>query len=222
MKGSMDLDEFVLKYKAFIFDFDGVIVDSMGIKSEAFAQLFSDLGTDVMKEVKAYHLNNGGVSRYEKFKYYYHVFYGKEITQEETKALDKKYSDLVVRKVIEAASIPGVMEFLSCIKQSAKFCCVVSATPEAEIRHIVAERGLEEFFQEVVGSPRSKKDNVRLVMEKYKLKAEQTVFFGDAKSDYDAAREHGVSFIGVVSGDSGELKTVEGFSKIKDFNAYSR
>ncbi|MBF0489153.1 MAG: HAD family hydrolase [Candidatus Omnitrophica bacterium] len=214
----MKLNELVSKYKAFIFDFDGVIVDSIEIKSEAFAQLFVDLGPEVMEKVKAYHLSHGGVSRYEKFKYYYRTFRGREITAEESADLDQQYSDLVVRKVIEADAIPGVMDFLSLIKASGKFCCVVSATPQDEIRYIVKERKLSSFFVEVLGSPRSKKENVGIIIDKNGLVAQETVYFGDAKSDYEAAKAYGVSFIGVTYSFDGELRDIEGIKKIKDFS----
>ena len=59
-------------YEVFFFDFDGVIVDSLDIKSQAFGELFKDYGEDVVKKVMDYHLNEGwAMSRYEKFKYYY-------------------------------------------------------------------------------------------------------------------------------------------------------
>ena len=54
--------------KAIIFDFDGVIVESMDIKTQAFAHLFRKCSEDIIKKVIQLHLDNGGMSRYEKFK----------------------------------------------------------------------------------------------------------------------------------------------------------
>ena len=141
-----------------------------------------------MKKVKAYHLSHGGVSRYEKFKYYYREFKGREMTPQESAALDKQYSDLVVRRVIEAETIAGVMEFLSLIKANNKFCCVISATPQDEILYIVKERKMSGLFNEVLGSPRSKKGECRVGFKKIIHKANKMVYFGDAKSDYEAAK----------------------------------
>jgi len=213
----MDINGLVIKYEAFIFDFDGVIVDSLAIKAEAFGLLFADLGTEVMKRVKEHHLNNGGVSRYEKFQYYFQEYRGREITTQESAALDQQYSDLVVRKVIEAKTIPGVMEFLTLIKASGKFCCVVSATPQKEIRHIVEERKMSGFFAEVLGSPRSKNENVGILFERNKLVAQMTIYFGDAKSDYEAAKSYGLNFIGIAAAQGGELNAVKGIQLIQNF-----
>ena len=216
----MNLIEMLRKYDAFIFDFDGVIVDSLGVKSEAFGQLFVDLGPEVMEKVKLYHLRNGGVSRYEKFKYYFRTFRGKEITAQESAMLDKQYSDLVVRKVVEADYIPGVVDVLKVIKTNNKFCCVISATPQDEIRHIVRERDLGNFFQVIVGSPRSKKENVGLVLAKHKLVSQKTLYFGDARSDYEAALAYGVDFIAVMGGGGKELLSQSEIIKIQDFLVY--
>ncbi|MFH0753772.1 MAG: HAD hydrolase-like protein [Candidatus Omnitrophota bacterium] len=213
----MKINQLMSEYSAFIFDFDGVIVDSLPIKTEAFGQLFEDLGSDVMAKVRAYHLDHGGVSRYEKFKYYYREFRGREISSDESRMLDEKFSALVVEKVIKAEAIPGVMNVLQGIKAAGKFCCVVSATPQEEIRLIVNQRGMVNLFDEVVGSPRSKKDNVGLVLEKYHLVAQEAVYFGDARSDQEAARFHGVSFIGVVPDKGGELSSVAGIMRVRDF-----
>jgi phosphoglycolate phosphatase-like HAD superfamily hydrolase len=213
----MNFQDMLKKYKAFIFDFDGVVVDSLGIKAEAFGLLFEDLGPEVMAKVKAHHLRNGGVTRYEKFKIYYRQFMGCEITPQESETLDRRYSELVVRKVIEAEAIPGVMDVLRAIKDSGKFCCVLSATPEAEIRHIVKERQMGGFFCEVVGSPRSKKDNLGLILKRNKIVAPEAVYFGDATSDLEAAKAYGVDFVGVVGSEDGELSKISDIMIIKDF-----
>lgn len=213
----VNIPDLLKRYKAFIFDFDGVIADSLGVKSEAFGLLFEDLGPEVMAKVRAYHLRHGGVSRYEKFKYYYRAFMGREITPTESEALDRKYAGLVVRKVVEASLIPGVMEVLAAIKDSGKFCCVLSATPEMEMRHIVKARDMGDFFREVVGSPRSKKENLGLIITRNNLVARESVYFGDAQSDLEAAREYGVDFIGVTGAGGKELNDFPEICKIKNF-----
>jgi phosphoglycolate phosphatase-like HAD superfamily hydrolase len=213
----MNFTDLLKKYNAFIFDFDGVIVDSLGIKADAFGLLFEDLGPDVMAKVKAHHLKNGGVTRYEKFKIYYRQFMGREITPQESAMLDWKYSELVVRKVVEAEAIPGVMDVLRMIKDSGKFCCVLSATPEAEIRHIVEARNMAGFFREVVGSPRPKKENLGLVLERNKITPSGAVYFGDATSDLEAAQAYGVAFIGVMNSKDGELSKTPNIKIIRDF-----
>ena len=57
--------------RAVVFDFDGVLAESVDVKTRAYALLFQDEGGDVVRQVVDFHLKNGGVSRFEKFRCYY-------------------------------------------------------------------------------------------------------------------------------------------------------
>ena len=60
-----------MKIKNIFFDFDGVIAESVNAKTEAFREMYIEHGTEIANKVVDYHINHGGVSRFEKFKYYY-------------------------------------------------------------------------------------------------------------------------------------------------------
>jgi phosphoglycolate phosphatase-like HAD superfamily hydrolase len=47
----------------------------------------------------------------------------------------------------------------------------------------------------------------------------EALYFGDARSDYEAAKQNNVDFIGIVNTKSRELKGLRGISKIRDFNS---
>ena len=51
-------------------DFDGVIKDSVQIKSKAFGNLFAQFGNIISKRVIEHHESNGGMSRFEKIPIY--------------------------------------------------------------------------------------------------------------------------------------------------------
>ncbi|MFT4805179.1 MAG: beta-phosphoglucomutase-like phosphatase (HAD superfamily), partial [Psychroserpens sp.] len=55
------------KYECVFFDFDGVIVESGDIKTEAFMELYEVHG--IQEAVKKHHLENQGVSRFDKFEW---------------------------------------------------------------------------------------------------------------------------------------------------------
>ena len=209
------------QFNAFIFDFDGVILDSLDVKTRAFGELFKDRGRDIREKVMNYHRNNGGVSRYEKFKYFYKNFFNEEITPEIIDDLDKKYSALVVEEVVKAPFVEGAEEFLKEIHSRQRPCFVISGTPQEEMRRIVKLRGLDHFFKDVFGSPTNKTENLSQLLKKYGVKANEAIFFGDAKADYEAARQNGVQFIGIVD-KSSELDSITNVTKIKNFkNVFS-
>ena len=55
-----------MKYKSIIFDFDGVIIDSNRVKDKAFYSIFYDYGEHIASYSLEYHLENRGVSRFDK------------------------------------------------------------------------------------------------------------------------------------------------------------
>jgi len=206
------------KYKVFFFDFDGVIVDSLNIKTKAFGELFARYGEQVSNEVMEYHRNNGGVSRYEKFRYYYKNLLNKEINQRIIDRLDKDYSKLVVKKVIAAPYIKGALLFIGKLNQMKKDCFIISGTPQKEVRRILKCKKIDRFFKDVVGSPANKTENLGKILNRYNINPSEAVYFGDAKSDYEAAKINKVDFTGFVNKESKELKGINSIFKVKDFN----
>lgn len=205
------------KIKAIIFDFDGVIVDSVNVKTEAFAELYRPHGTDIEEKVINHHLNNGGMSRFEKFKIYHEEFLDKEISETEVNQLADEFSKLVIEKVINAPYIKGAHKFLKTYFKEYDFY-ISSGTPTDEIKKITASRGIDSYFKGIFGSPRKKEDHVKEIMENNNYDKEEVVFIGDASSDRKAARKNGVNFIGVLNENidfSDERYTVNNLEELK-------
>jgi len=180
--------------KIIFFDFDGVIAESVDIKTHAFAKLFEKERIDVVKKFIDYHLDNAGVSRYEKFKYMYKEILRKELSDETFAQLCNNFAKLVVDSVVNAPYVKGAKEFLE--KYSKKYkCFVVSATPQNEIRDIVKQKGIQSFFDTVYGAPHKKTDMVKKVIDESSINPADALYIGDAISDYDAAKDNGVGFI---------------------------
>ncbi|MEE9509964.1 MAG: HAD hydrolase-like protein [Candidatus Bathyarchaeia archaeon] len=55
-----------MKYQAFFFDFDGVLADSVEVKTRAFAKLFESYGPEIQARVVEHHRKNGGMTRKDK------------------------------------------------------------------------------------------------------------------------------------------------------------
>ena len=193
-----------MHYQAFFFDFDGVLADSVEVKTRAFAKLFEPHGPEVVARVVAHHRDHGGMTRVDKFCHYYHEYLGKSLSKKEMADLCQRFSELVVDKVVAAPEINGADEFLQrwCGRLA---CFVISATPDEEIKEIVKRRGMEGYFKEVFGAPVDKKKNLETLLAKYNLNPSRCCFFGDAESDYLAAHSCGVDFFGIVPGEDAPL-----------------
>ena len=192
------------KYQAFVFDFDGVLADSVEVKTEAFAKLFEEYGSDIQKRVIAHHRENGGMTRVEKIRHYHSAFLGKQIDDAKLTVLCDRFSTLVVDKVVAAPEIQGAKKFLD-FWYGTLPCFIDSATPDAEIIQIVSRRGLNTYFVEILGSDRAKSENLAYLLEKHQIEPNRCLFFGDAASDYEAAIKCGVDFVGIVPANDAPL-----------------
>lgn len=180
------------------FDFDGVIVESVDIKTEAFAKLFEHEGVTVVKKVVEYHLNNTGVSRHDKFKYIYKEILNRVLADDEFQMLCNRFAGLVVDAVVDAPYVKGAKEFLE--NYALKYqCFVVSATPQKEIEEIIQRRGIVRFFRAIYGTPKKKSDAIRDVLKKEGINPCDAIYIGDAMSDFNAAKDNFVRFIARVN-----------------------
>ncbi len=185
-------------WQAIIFDFDGVVVESGDIKTQAFAELYRPHGEAVTAAVVQYHRLNGGMSRYQKFRYFQQHLLGKPpLTPDEEQELDRQFSELVVEAIVTGEAVPGANEFIR--QQAARIpLFVASGTPETELNSIVMRRGLAPYFTGVRGSPTSKQALIADILSVHALAPERVLMIGDALIDYQSAQLNGVAFLGRV------------------------
>ena len=203
--------------KAIIFDFDGVLVESVDVKTRAFARMFENKGEEVVRKVTDFHLKNGGLSRVHKFKYYYKNILETSLTEEKLKELCNTFSKLVVEEVIKSPYVNGAKEFLDKFYSKLDFY-VASGTPEEELREIVMCRGMDMYFKGIYGSPAQKGDIARMVLLQNGYNSDEVVFIGDSITDLNGAQESGVRFIGrAVDSDYAPFADM-GIKAIKDLS----
>lgn len=193
----------IVNWEAVFFDFDGVILDSMHIKTETFGHLFDSYGPDIARQVVDYHLANGGVSRFEKFKYIYKHFLKKPLPDNELEALGMRFSELALQRVLDADFIVGADRVIKALHQQQIPAFIVSGTPQEEIEFIIRKRELNRYFLEVHGSPRKKDQIVLAIQERHGYRLNNCIFLGDAMSDFTAAKETGTNFLGIVLSEHG-------------------
>jgi beta-phosphoglucomutase-like phosphatase (HAD superfamily) len=207
------------RYSAFFFDFDGVLADTVEVKTWAFAQLFEPFGVAVRDQVIEHHRNHSGVPRADKFRYYYKHFLNQPLNNERLAGLCSAFADLVVEKVVAAPEIPGAEEFLRACHEEI-LCFVISGTPTEEIREIVRRRGWARYFMDVCGAPTSKKEHLDILLSRHTLMPDRCLFFGDAMTDYDASRSCKVPFIGILPGENATLlKSAPNIKWASDFRS---
>lgn len=179
---------------AAILDFDGVILESVDIKTDAFRALFSSY-PEKLSAIMDYHLANNGISRMIKIRRIFEDFIGLPFTPELESQVTVQFSTLVFERVVACPFVPGALEFLRRFSKDVPLY-VASASPDEELQRIVDARGLRPFFAGVFGHPTSKRDVIRKVMETYRVQGPDLAFIGDAHEDMRSAHEHRVRFAG--------------------------
>jgi len=201
------------KLQALFFDFDGVIIDSARIKTEGFRTLFDSFSDQIVDKIVDYHQQHGGISRVDKIAYAFQNFIKQPLSQAELDLWSTRYSDLVVEKVIDAQWIAGAKEFLEEMHGKIPIF-VISGTPETELRYVLKKRLISFYFQEILGSPMRKPQHIRNLLRQYFLNPDQCVFVGDALTDYNAAKDTGLHFVGI----QGENKFPRGTTVLDNCN----
>ena len=199
---------------AIVFDFDGVILESTEIKTQAFIDIFSD-ETDHLDSIIRHHLENMGISRHEKFRYIYKNILKKELTQDHSEKLAHMFATSVWKNILDCPEVPGIMDFLNMHSKDCLFF-IASGTPEDELKEVVKLRHLDNYFAGVYGSPRLKPEIIHDIVQKWNLKTNEMLFIGDALTDLNDARECNISFIGRIAA-SGNNFADEDVITINDF-----
>ena len=187
----MTLD-LIKKAKIIFWDFDGVIKESVSVKSDAFEKLFQPFGTEIAKKVKRHHEKNGGMSRYKKLPIYLD-WAGKESSESVVSEYEKEFSDLVINEVINSPWVSGVLEYLKIHAKKQNFF-IVTATPHQEILLILKKLQIK-LFEEVIGSPIPKQIAISQLINKYSISIEEAIMIGDSSNDNSASIENEVQFI---------------------------
>lgn len=178
-----------------MFDFDGTLVDSNGIKRRAFESCFRDLKRR-RREVIAYCVDHPHLTRTEKFGHVYEKIIGLPYSRKIEEKLRGRFEAGTTRQIVRAAAIPGAEEFLA-LGCRERLCGILSTTPHPILLHILRERGWEQFFRVVRGAPVQKEAWLERFRRRRRLKPSELIYFGDSPEDARAASEAGCLFIGL-------------------------
>jgi phosphoglycolate phosphatase-like HAD superfamily hydrolase len=211
------------KYNQVIFDCDGVILDSNVVKSEAFSKsLIGEEDSLVDKFIK-YHKNNGGISRFVKFEYYFKVLKKQENYQKELDETLTRYSKLSYDGLLNCEEILGVRSVLESLLVYDIECFVVSGGEQDEVKSVLEKRKMSNFFKAIYGSPITKIEHLE------NIGLGKALYFGDSWSDYIAARECNIDFIYIYGSSEwsdglnfckkNQIVTFKNFNNIIDYSA---
>jgi len=181
-------------YKTWVFDCDGVVLDSNRIKTDAFFRAAEPYGAQYARQLVDYHVKNGGISRYIKFQHFITGILGRESVDEaELSQLLSTYAEYVKQGLLSCDAAPGIDRLRQLTKDSNWL--IVSGGDQEELRSVFRERGLDHLFDGgIYGSP-ANKDQILSGLKADGLIQTPAVFVGDSRYDIEAAMRAGLAFI---------------------------
>lgn len=208
-------------YKTFIFDCDGVLLDSNKVKTQAFYQAALPYGEAAAQDLLEYHVANGGVSRYKKFAYFLEniaPLYTPVVVEEDLESLLSTYAQLVQKGLLSCEIATGLKE-LRYQTQKSRWL-VVSGGDQKELHNIFAQRDLSSLFDGgIFGSPDNKDHILARELDNENIQF-PALFLGDSKYDYQAAHQAGIDFV-FISGWS-EVEAYEAWCKDHSLSSIDR
>lgn len=179
-------------YRTYVFDCDGVILDSNRLKTEAFRSAALPYGTETAQALVDYHVAHGGISRFVKFRHFLDAIVpGAQGPGLET--LLAAYADAVADGLRSCAIAPGITDLRE--KTAGARWLIVSGGSQDELRAVFAERGLAGMFDGgIFGSPDTKDEILARECASGNIEG-PALFIGDSVYDWQAASGAEIDFV---------------------------
>jgi len=176
-------------YETIILDCDGVIFDSNNLKLDAFRDALDNFDKNLVEEFIEYFKNNFGTSRYYLAKVFIEEFLKQDFDEKLYQNILKKYSQNCIMLYEKSNITKDFLNFIE--KYKNKQFYVASGSDQEELREVFKQRGLNNYFKAIYGSPKKKSEIVQNIVKDNK----NSVMIGDAMSDMNAAKGSEIDFI---------------------------
>lgn len=181
------------RYKTFIFDCDGVVLNSNKVKTEAFYKAALPYGEAAAQALVDYHVTNGGVSRYQKFAHFLSTMVPPTAKGPGLKELLAIYAQEVQAGLLDCEVAQGLAELRQRTLRARWLIC--SGGDQAELREVFAARRLDALFDGgIFGSPATKDEILERQLDEGSI-VRPALFIGDSRYDHQAAVKAGLDFV---------------------------
>jgi len=180
--------------KNIIWDFDGVILDSMPVRDYGFRKIFESFDKNLVDKLLEYHNNNGGLSRYVKIRYFYEKLLHQSITDDEVNILAELFSVIMKKELTNKKYlINDSVDFIKLKYKKYNFH-IASGSDEKELNYLCKELGMNQYFLSINGSPIHKNNLVKTILYSNNYLKSETILIGDSINDYEAAKINSIDF----------------------------
>jgi phosphoglycolate phosphatase len=177
--------------KLFLFDFDGVLADSLDLYAEAVRRCLKRIGTPIVKNREDYLV----------------LFEGNFYESMAARGVDLAAFAQAAQEIMPGIDygtmkpFDGMIPVLDALQRD-HLLAVISSNGSRTIRRMLERFGFDPYFQEVLGSDFlfSKKEKIDHALAKYGIPPERTFYIGDTTGDIVEARAAGIRTVAVTWG----------------------
>lgn len=177
--------------KLFLFDFDGVLADSLDLYAEAVARCLERIGTPFVKNREDYLA----------------LFEGNFYESMAARGVDLAAFAQAAMEIMPGIDYDAMRPFDGLIPvldalQKDHLLAVISSNGSRTIRRMLERFGFDPYFKEILGSDFlfSKKEKIDHALAKYGIPPERAFYIGDTTGDIVEARAAGVRTVAVTWG----------------------
>lgn len=180
-------------YRSYVFDCDGVVLDSNRLKTEAFRLAAMPYGAEAAEALVTHHVANGGISRFAKFRHFLDEIVGDESDAPALDRLLEDYAEAVREGLLRCGVAAGLADLRK--RTADARWMIVSGGSQEELRAVFAERGLDALFDGgIFGSPDTKEEILAREIASGNIRR-PGVFIGDSVYDHRSATGAGLDFV---------------------------
>ena len=202
--------------KTILWDFDGVILDSMKIRDWGFKEILKKFNKEDVKSLLKYHRENGGLSRYVKIRYFFEILLNQSINDKKIQNYADRFSVIMRKELVNPNNlIKDSFDFIINNYKKYNFH-IVSGSDQEELRFLCKKLNIEKYFKSIHGSPTEKSILIKNILKNNGDSLENCCMIGDSINDYEAAKNNKICFYNYNNKSILHLGT-----QIKTFSSFS-
>ena len=209
------------RWKAFILDMDGTLVDNMGFHLQAWRVFLADLGVEISPEDFLH--RTGGMQNPQILR----MMLGDDLSEAEIADLAER-KEVVYRELYRPhlAPVAGAIDFVHRARERAVPLALATSAEQPNIDFILEGLGLASTFDAVVGAEDVERGKPHpeiflTAAEGLGIEPDGCLVFEDSRSGIEAAHRAGMAVIALATTHrAGELEDLPGVAEVvEDFTA---
>lgn len=178
-----------------VFDCDGVLLDTMPAKIEAFRAWVPAAHAELREAFMEAVMHGFGKSRRTHIEHFYTRIVGAPLDSDSLDREVARFAEICEPMCASASWRTGSREFVDACLNAGVRRYVLSGTPQAPLEAMLASTGASDLFEVIIGSPPAKPESMERILAETDTPAHRTVFIGDANADQEAALHVGAHFV---------------------------